>query len=62
MAELKIEVGKKYKDGNGDEITIVKYKEHQGIFIDEDDYGFYPNGVFAYYEDKDYDLIEEVKD
>ena len=56
---LLLEVGKKYRNRKGEEVTIEG--EEHGFYRECDDRLYYPNGRFHLYFENELDLIEEVK-
>lgn len=65
MPELKLEVGKRYRDGRGFKVTIEE-KDKDGLLLGIDQLGcrnwYYLNGYPYFLVLKKYKIIEEVKE
>ena len=59
---MKLEVGKKYKNFRGEEVTIVRYDEERYFcFYDESEMNYTDEGVYSPFDqDSQYNLVEEI--
>jgi hypothetical protein len=61
--ELKLEVGKTYRNREGKEVKIVKFAPGDNYpFVDSDDWSYTENGRFSPPAESRHDLLEEIKE